>query len=111
MLDLLEMENQRATPTTPSRDRRDVLHIAPGAPKRRPESLERDSDAQRRTLSLDFDSDMGESVRRTRAPHALAKRARLWFAPIVPATTTAAVPEPEGQQPDGEVLPAQLFYV
>ena len=105
------MENQRAMPTTPSRDRRDVLHIAPGAPKRRLESLERDSDAQRRTLSLDFDSDMGESVRRTRALHALAKRARLWFAPIVPATTTAAVPEPEGQQPGGEVLPAQLFYV
>ena len=106
LLDLLEMENRRETPATPSRGRRDVLHIAPGAPKRRLGSLEREPDAQRRTLSLDCDPDMGFFHEET----PLAKRARLWFVPIAPATTTAAVPEPEGQQPGGEVLQAQLSY-
>ena len=106
LLDLLEMENRRETPATPSRGRRDVLHIAPGAPKRRLGSLEREPTAQRRTLSLDCDPDMGFFHEET----PLAKRARLWFVPIAPATTTAAVPEPEGQQPGGEVLQAQLSY-
>ena len=74
LLDLLEMENRRETPATPSRGRRDVLHIAPGAPKRRLGSLEREPDAQRRTLSLDCDPDMGFFHEET----PLAKRARLW---------------------------------
>ena len=108
LLDLLEMENRRETPATPpSRGRRDVLHIAPGAPRRRLGSLEGEPNAQRRTLSLDCDPDMGFFHEET----PLAKRARLWFMPIAPATTTAAVPEPEGQQPSGEVLQAQLSYV
>ncbi len=107
LLDLLEMENRRETPATPpARGRRDVLHIAPGAPRRRLGSLEREPNAQRRTLSLDCDPDMGFFHEET----PLAKRARLWFMPIGPATTTAAVPEPEGQQPGGEVLQAQLSY-
>ena len=83
-----------------------MLHIAPGAPRRRLGSLEREPNAQRRTLSLDCDPDMGFFHEET----PLAKRARLWFVPIAPATTTAAVPEPEGQQPGGEVLQAQLSY-
>ena len=52
LLDLLEMENRRETPATPSRGRRDVMHIAPGAPRRRLGSLEREPNAQRRTLSV-----------------------------------------------------------
>ena len=81
LLDLLEMENRRETPATPSRGRRDVLHIAPGAPKRRLGSLEREPDAQRRALSLDCDPDMGFFHEETRFFHKetpLAKRARLW---------------------------------
>ena len=82
LLDLLEMENRRETPATPpSRGRRDVLHIAPGAPKRRLGSLEREPNAQRRTLSLDCDPDMGFFHEETRFFHKetpLAKRARLW---------------------------------
>ena len=75
LLDLLEMENRRETPATPpSRGRRDVLHIAPGAPRRRLGSLEREPNAQRRTLSLDCDPDMGFFHEET----PLAKRARLW---------------------------------
>ena len=81
LLDLLEMENRRETPATPSRGRRDVLHIAPGAPKRRLGSLEREPDAQRRALSLDCDPDIGFFHEETRFFHKetpLAKRARLW---------------------------------
>ena len=81
LLDLLEMENRRETPATPSRGRRDMLHIAPGAPKRRLGSLEREPDAQRRALSLDCDPDIGFFHEETRFFHKetpLAKRARLW---------------------------------
>lgn len=81
LLDLLEMENRRETPATPSRGRRDVMHIAPGAPRRRLGSLEREPNAQRRTLSLDCDPDMGFFHEETRFFHKetpLAKRARLW---------------------------------
>ena len=81
LLDLLEMENRRETPATPSRGRRDVMHIAPGAPRRRLGSLEREPNAQRRTLSLDCDPDMGFFHEDTRFFHKetpLAKRARLW---------------------------------
>ena len=81
LLDLLEMENRRETPATPSRGRRDVLHIAPGAPKRRLGSLEREPDAQRRALSLACDPDMGFFHEETRFFHKetpLVRRARLW---------------------------------
>ena len=105
LLDLLEMERLKSTSTTPELSSR-VQRIAPGAPKRRLASLELDPAAQRRRPSLDFDTDSIVTLRSRLEETPLGSRACLWFEPIVPPTTTAAIPEPERHQPDGEALPA-----
>ena len=111
LLDLLELEKQKSTLTTPDRSSR-VQRIAPGAPKRKLAILELDPAAQRRRPSLDFDTDSIATPRSRLEETPLARRACcLWFEPIVPPTTTAAIPEPERHQPDGEALPAQTPYV
>jgi len=110
LLDLLELEKQKSTPTTPERSSR-VQRIAPGAPKRKLAILELDPAAQRRRPSLDFDTDRIATPRSRLEETPLARRACLWFEPIVPPTTTAAIPEPKEHQPDGEASPAQTPYV
>ena len=88
-----------------------MQRIAPGAPKRQLAILELDPAAQRRRPSLDFDTDRIATPRSRLEETPLARQACLWFEPIVPPTTTAAIPEPEEHQPDGEASPAQTPYV